>query len=51
MHQEHSYEYVFALLLDMRFLLLNWYKGNDTYRNKLVSMLSKKTEELFTLEE
>ncbi len=44
--QNNSYEYVFTLLLDTQFLLMNWFKDNtEEYRKELVSILDNSQKE------
>ncbi len=44
--QTNSYEYVFALLLDTHFLMMNWYKNSDIHRNHLISLLHNESAKI-----
>ncbi len=45
--QNNSFEYVFALLLDMQFLLSNWFKDNtEEYRKELISILDSSLNDI-----
>lgn len=44
--QEHTYEYVFVLLLDTHFLVTSWYKKNEICRKLLISILKMRSEQI-----